>query len=136
VAAWISSLRATTAVSFNNIPIHGYEIGSSWDQNGNGLQTSFMPIIYAAHRDARMGLLYYDPSNSMYSTYGYTAANGKTGFLPGLIAAGMVRSNQFGTCGQISIYGEWGALESVMQTISPLSSAPPKFQGLANWVKA
>lgn len=31
-------------------------------------------------------------------------------------------------------YGEWGALQSVMQTVSPLSSAPPRWQALQNYM--
>jgi hypothetical protein len=33
-------------------------------------------------------------------------------------------------------FGEWGALESIMQTISPLSSAPPKWQSIQNFITA
>ena len=31
-------------------------------------------------------------------------------------------------------YGEWGALESFMDTVSPLSSAPPKWQAIQNFI--
>jgi len=33
-----------------------------------------------------------------------------------------------------SQYGEWGALESTMQTVSPLSNAPSKWQALQNFI--
>jgi hypothetical protein len=42
-----------------------------------------------------------------------------------------VHFNDIYTYGQ---YGEWGALESFMQTTSPLSSAPPKWQSLQNFI--
>jgi hypothetical protein len=35
-----------------------------------------------------------------------------------------------------SQYGEWGALESVTDTIYPLTSAPPKWQALQNFISA
>jgi hypothetical protein len=31
-------------------------------------------------------------------------------------------------------YGEWGALESLLDTITPLSSAPPKWQAIQNFI--
>jgi hypothetical protein len=33
-----------------------------------------------------------------------------------------------------SKYGSWGALESIMQTTTPLSSAPPKWQAIQNFI--
>lgn len=33
-------------------------------------------------------------------------------------------------------YGEWGALESVWDTVSPLSSAPPKWQAIQDFIAA
>jgi hypothetical protein len=33
-----------------------------------------------------------------------------------------------------SQYGEWGALQSIMQTTSPLTSAPPKWQALQGFI--
>ncbi len=35
-----------------------------------------------------------------------------------------------------SQYGEWGALQSAMETVSPLSSAPPKWQALQNFISS
>jgi hypothetical protein len=33
-------------------------------------------------------------------------------------------------------YGEWGALESFMDTVSPLTSAPPKWQAIQNFISS
>ena len=33
-----------------------------------------------------------------------------------------------------SKYGSWGAIESIMQTITPLSSAPPKWQAIQSFI--
>jgi hypothetical protein len=33
-----------------------------------------------------------------------------------------------------SKWGSWGALESIMQTTTPLSSAPPKWQAMQNFI--
>jgi hypothetical protein len=42
--------------------------------------------------------------------------------------------NVFAGITPYSQYGEWGALESVMQTTNPLSSAPPKWQAIQNFI--
>jgi hypothetical protein len=134
LASVIAQIRAST-YSYKNIPIHGYETGDSWN-NYTGSQASFMTFLYAAHRDPRSQYIYYDPGNVMYGTYGYASANGQTGFLPAMINAGLVDFNHFNSVTTLTVSGCWGALESVMQPVSPLTSAPPKYQGLANWAAA
>jgi hypothetical protein len=133
IATLISQVRGS-GQSWANLPMHGYETGASLFYSSMG--NSFAALMYAAHRDSRMQLAYYDPSSLMYSTYGYTNSAGKTGFLPQIAAAGLADFNHFNDCTTLTISGDWGGLESVMQTISPLSSAPPKFQALANWAAA
>jgi hypothetical protein len=41
--------------------------------------------------------------------------------------------NDVGAYGQ---FGEWGALQSLLQTVSPLSSAPPRWQALQNFISS
>jgi hypothetical protein len=40
----------------------------------------------------------------------------------------------FNDIGPGSQYGEWAALESIMQTTSPLTSAPTKWQAIQNFI--
>jgi hypothetical protein len=35
-----------------------------------------------------------------------------------------------------NLYGQWGALESCMDTVSPLDKAPPKWQAIQNFISA
>jgi hypothetical protein len=45
-------------------------------------------------------------------------------------------NNIFNDVFPISSYGAWGLLESVMQPITPLASAPPKYQAAMNYIRA
>src|SRR5690348_12921946 len=40
----------------------------------------------------------------------------------------------FSDIGRWSQYGEWGLIQSIMQTITPLSSAPPKWQAVQDFI--
>jgi hypothetical protein len=74
-------------------------------------------LFAAANRDPRMG--------AAYTTYlNQWKANGGQLFM------------NFTDTGNYSQYGEWGALESFMQTTTPLTSAPPKWQALQNFISA
>jgi hypothetical protein len=42
--------------------------------------------------------------------------------------------NYYNDMSPVGVYGEWGALESAAQAISPLSSAPPKWQAIQNFI--
>jgi len=55
-------------------------------------------------------------------------------YLQGWKAAGGQTFVHFNDISPYSQYGEWGALQSIMQTTSPLTSAPPKWQALQNFI--
>ena len=94
------------------LPMIAYEGGQTFA--GGAPLTN---LYIAANRDARMG--------TAYTTYFQQwKTNGGQLFM------------DFADVGAYTQYGEWGALESVMQTTSPLSSAPPKWQALQNFITA
>lgn len=90
----------------------GQAFGAAPDYpNGSWAQTLYI----AANRDPRMG--------TAYSTA-----------LSDWKAGGGELYMQFVDVSTPSQYGEWGALASYLDTISPLRSAPPKWQALQNFI--
>jgi hypothetical protein len=61
----------------------------------------------------------------------YSAKTPNLGMIDAFMAIGYQSLNQYYDCGAIG--DNWEAIESVQQTLSPLSSAPPKYQGIANY---
>lgn len=114
------------------LPIHSYEMGESFPNSFrsntagtytgpyggglyNSLQKAASALCGAAHRDQRMGLCYYDPTGLLFSFYATPGASGKTGLLPMATAAGITSMNKFNNCNAMSQFGDWGALENIMQ---------------------
>jgi hypothetical protein len=127
-AAAAAAKKDKSAISsqpWSNLPVVVYEGGSS-NSDYNGSSSEWGAMNVSAHRDARTQYLYYDPSHIL-------SASG-TGYFPAMVAAGISTINIFSDVNLISAGGDYGALESVMQTISPLSSAPPKYQGIMNFI--
>lgn len=116
-----------------NYPHYGYEFGNGWVASASftGMtapqQTAWTNLIISAVRDQRMSYIYYDPT-SLFSA--------NPGYLPALKSLGFAFLNQFELVNPPSNSGVWGALESVSQTISPLSAAPYKYQGIQNFIAA
>lgn len=103
-------------VSSYKIPLVAYEGGQSLQ--GVPTFASGSPqvnMMIAANRDPRMGAAY-------------------TQYLNGWKASGGTLFMHFNDTFTPSVFGEWGALESVMQTTSPLASAPPKWQAIQNFI--
>jgi hypothetical protein len=107
------------AIAKFKLPLISYEGGQSFVSfpNGvaNGVNTPLTNLYIAANRDPRM--------KTAYQTY-----------LQGWKANGGQLFTQFNDVFPPSQYGLWGALESIMQTTNPLSSAPPKWQALQNFI--
>jgi hypothetical protein len=101
-----------TAVAPYNLPLIAYEAGQGFSGSG-AMETLF----FAGNRDPRM--------QAAYATYlqGWKNAGGHL----------LMHFKDMGTWGTT---GEYGALESIMQTTSPLSSAPPKWQALENFMSS
>jgi hypothetical protein len=96
------------------LPLIAYEGGQSY---ANASTAALTNLYIAANRDPRMG--------AAYTKYlQQWKANGGRVFV------------HYDDISAPSGYGEWGALESIMQTTSPLSSAPPKWQALQNFITA
>lgn len=104
------------------LPLLAYESGQSLVAFPNGVTSSganspLTNLYIAANRDPRMG--------TAYTTY-YQQWKSNGGQM-------LMVFSDVGSYGQ---YGEWGTLESVMQTINPLSSSPPKWQALQNFMSS
>jgi hypothetical protein len=101
-----------TALAPYKLPLLAYEGGQSY---ANGSTTALTSLYATANRDPRMG--------TAYTTYlQQWKTNGGQLFM------------HFNDVGSYTRYGEWGLLESSMQTTSPLSSAPPKWQAVQNFI--
>jgi hypothetical protein len=81
-----------------------------------------------------MSYVFYDPTYQLWPS-----GEGYMGFFDAILANGAYSVNMFSditnlTAGPtITEYGEFGVLESLMQTFSPVSAAPYKYQGVAYW---
>jgi len=122
---WLSQASAweaayIPAIASYHLPLVGYEAGQNFVAFPNGVTSSgantpLTNLYIAANADPRMG--------SAYTSYlQQWKANGGTLLM------------HFNDIGAYSQYGEWGALQSPMQTTSPVSSSPPKWQALMGFI--
>jgi len=93
------------------LPIIAYEGGQSLVST----DPAILSLYIAANRDPRMGAAYTTAFNNWKSDGGQLY----------VVFTDIYNPSQ---------YGEWGALESFMDTVSPLSSAPPKWQAIQNFI--
>ena len=136
---WIGGYYATGATWSSNISsqpwktatLSSYEFGTSLDGD---FSSAYVTMMTNVHRDARMSYVFYDPTNQLWPV-----ASGQ-GFCPAVLANGISDFNVFQDIYQLGVYpayyGEWGCLESMFQTFSPISSAPAKFQGVALYIES
>ena len=111
VASWEAAYKSTLA-SYN-LPYIAYE-------GGQGLvsgQSTTEAMYVAANRDARMGGVYTTALDNWKTNGGQIYAIFADIYQPGP-------------------YGEWGALESLWDTVTPLTSAPPKWQAIQGFISA
>jgi hypothetical protein len=98
------------------LPLIAYESGQSLVGHPTYKSGSAMVNLYiAANRDPRMASAYTTMLNDWKSHRGQII----------VIYADIAAPGQ---------YGEWGALESLLDTVNPLSSAPPKWQAIQNFI--
>jgi len=97
-----------TMANSYGLKLLGYESGQSLI---GGSDTALTTLYIAANRDSRMG--------AAYSSY-----------YQGLQSAGFTTINHLSDVGTYTRYGEWGALESVLQTASP------KYDALIGFISA
>jgi hypothetical protein len=113
-----AELAFKTALAPFHLPLITYEAGQTLEgfptyQTGSAMVNTFI----AANRDPRMGTVY-------------------TNFLNQWKANGGDLVVMYADISTPSQYGEWGALESVMDTVYPLTAAPPKWQAIQNYISA
>lgn len=114
VSSWDSAF--IPALAPYKLPLIAYEGGQSFTGVNAPTGSAALTNLYgAANRDSRMGAAY-------------------TSLLAQWKAMGGQLFVLYNDIGPSTQYGEWGALESVMQTTSPLSSAPPKWQAIQNFI--
>jgi hypothetical protein len=103
------------------LPLVAYEGGQTFVAFPNGLtngSNSWLTNLYvAANQDSRMASAYTSALNAWKSNGGNVYVLYNDIYAP-------------------SQYGEWGALDSFMDTVSPLTSAPPKWQGIQNFLSS
>lgn len=115
---WVSAYGS--ALTPYKLPLIAYEAGESFvafphGVNPDGSNNALTNLYIAANRDARM--------QSTYQTY-----------LQGWKSNGGELIMHYNDISPYSQYGEWGALESIMQSVTPLGSAPPKWQALQGFL--
>jgi hypothetical protein len=94
------------------LPLVAYEGGQNF---ANGSTDTLNKLYIAANRDPRMAKAY-------AAYFQQWKAGGGQLFV------------YFNDIGVGSKYGSWGALESIMQTTTPLNSAPPKWEAIQNFI--
>jgi hypothetical protein len=109
-AAWQKDFISNLAPY--KLPLLAYEGGQNF---ANGATDALNNLYVAANRDPRMGQAY-------------------TRYFQQWKAGGGQLFMHYSDVGVGSKYGSWGSLESIMQTTSPLSSAPPKWQAIQNFI--
>ena len=113
-ASWETAYKA--ALAPYNLPFIGYEGGQSLVafprySDGSAVVEGFI----AANRDPRMEPVYTQLLQDWKASGGHVYVLFNDVFAP-------------------SQYGEWGLLESFMDTVSPLTSAPPKWQAVQDYI--
>ena len=105
-AAWLRDF--TMDLAPYRLPLLAYEGGQAF---ASGSTDALNNLYMAANRDPRMGQAY------IRYFHQWKAGGGQL-FM------------YYNDVGVESKYGSWGAVESIMQTIAPLRSAPPKWQAI------
>jgi len=111
-AAWVRDYIKDLAPY--KLPLLAYEGGQTF---ANGTTEALNELYMAANRDPRMGQAY-------------------ARYLQQWKAGGGQLFMYFDDVGVESKYGSWGAIESIMQPITPLKDAPPKWQAIQNFISA
>jgi hypothetical protein len=117
--SWISNY-ATFMASYPGMSLIAYEGGQNFYATSSGICSGWPALVIQAERDPRMGAAYAGYLNDWKSKIGANSAN---------------INNLYNDVGSISQYGAWGLLESVMQTISPLSASPSKYDAAIYYIE-
>jgi hypothetical protein len=110
VSGWEASYKAALAPF--KLPFIAYEGGQGLVAIAGGAAEA---LYIAANRDPRMAAAYTTAFNDWKTNGGQTYV-------------------AYADISKPSNFGEWGALESLLDTVKPLSSAPPKWQAIQNFI--
>jgi hypothetical protein len=114
---WISSY-VTAVASYPHTTLIAYEGGQNFFATTSGTASGWPALVTSAERDARMGTAY-----SAYLNY-----------WKGQVGVSLTDiNNLYNDVDPIETSGAWGLLESLQQTINPLSSAPAKYNAAASY---
>ena len=119
VEGWINAFT-TVMSNYPSMKLIAYEGGQNFYATSSGTCAGWVPLITAAERDSRMGTAYSNYLHYWQTNVGSTGAN---------------VNNIFNDIYPVSSYGVWGLLESVMQTVTPLGAAPPKYQAAMDYIQ-
>jgi len=112
VAGWEKDY--VTNLAPYNLPLLAYEGGQNFS---NGTTDALDNLYISANRDVRM--------NQAYTRY-----------LQLWRAGGGQLFMHYNDVAVSSKYGSWGAIETIMQTTTPLARAPPKWQAIQNFISS
>lgn len=132
VAEMVGLIAGLAGNPWSALPIICYESGSDFAPNTTDAWAS---LCIQIHYDPRMEFIYHDSGNVLYTTYGYTAANGKLGYLDEMVASGITFMHQLTDTSVPSKYGEFGAIESVMQNLSTFTTMPAKYRAIQKFMQ-
>jgi hypothetical protein len=115
-------INSYTAImpTYPTLSLVAYEGGQNFYATSSGTASGWPALVISAERDARMGTAYTTYLNYWKTNVGATSTN---------------INNIFSDVGPITFNGAWGALESIMQTISPIGSAPAKWQAIQGYIQ-
>ena len=134
VAGWITDYTSMLAADYPTLTFIGYEWGFGFTNtdappSGNtasggfwgGISNSsaWQTLYITASRSSQMGTIYTSWMNQWKSLTGGATLN---------------TAHHHYDCYTPGGYGAWGVIESVMQTLSPLSSAPYRYQSIMNYI--
>ncbi|MEJ0005662.1 MAG: hypothetical protein WDM77_04575 [Steroidobacteraceae bacterium] len=119
VEGWIKGY-ATKMASYPALNLIAYEGGQNFYATTSSTCPGWVNLVTAAERDPRMGAAY-----TTYLQYWQTNVGGTSANI----------NNIFNDIFPVSSYGVWGLLESVMQTITPLAAAPPKYRAAMDYIQ-
>lgn len=123
---WILQYTALLP-SYPTLNLTAYEGGDNFNACFNTGLCQSVPtcsgwpaLVTSAERDARMGATYLTEMNFWKTAAGGAKANA---------------FNIFQDVGAISLFGSFGLLESIMQPITPLTSAPAKYNAAVTYIQ-
>ena len=119
VQGWIAAYAAIMP-NYPTMTLIAYEGGQNFYATTSGTCNAWPTLVASAERDARMGSAYTTYLNYWQSKVGAGSSN---------------MNNLYNDITQISGYGAWGMMESIMQPFQTLSAAPPKYQAVMNYLQ-